>query len=76
MAVIKKETARIEVLDAHGSKLQVVEYQDFHSTTYLDGKSDVRPGLKYYENMNREKLNVQSETQFQVIKTGEILTRI
>jgi hypothetical protein len=32
MAVIKKETARIEVLDAHGSKLQVVEYQDFHST--------------------------------------------
>ncbi len=76
MAVIKKETARIEVLDAHGSKLQVIEYQDFHSTTYLDGKSDVRPGLKYYENMNRERLNVVSETEFQVTRTGEVLTRL
>lgn len=76
MTVTKKETARIYVRDAHGSRLQVIEYQDFHSTTYLDGKSDVRPGLKYYENMNRQKLNVQSETQFIVASTGEILTRI
>ncbi len=76
MAVIKKETARIAVRDAHGSTLQVIEYQDFHSTTYLDGKSDVRPGLKYYENMNRERLNVVSETEFQVTRTGEVLTRL
>lgn len=71
-----KEVERIYVTDSHGSKLQVICYQEFHVHPLLDGTQDVTPGLKYYEDMNRNKVNKLSDKEFQVVRTGERLTRI
>lgn len=71
-----KEVERIHVIDAHGSKLQIICYQEFHTEQLLDGSRTVSPGLKYYEDMNRNKVNKLSDKEFQVVRTGERLTRI
>lgn len=68
-----KEIERIYVKDAHGSKLQVIKYQEFIVSDSLNGRT-VQPGLAYYEDMNRNKLNRRADGSFVVVRTGEVLT--
>lgn len=69
-----KEVKRYSVLDAHGSKLQIICYQEYLPAGTLDNPNAVVPGLQYLEDMNRNKVNQISESQFQVVTTGELLT--
>jgi len=71
-----KEIDRFQVTGEKDPNVQyLILYQEYIVTNDEDGRS-VIPGFQYIENMLGQKVNMISDTQFEVPATGEVLTRV
>lgn len=73
---IIKEVDRIKVTGIDKPTIrELIVYQEFIVDHDEDGESHT-PGFKSIETLLRQKVNMISETQFEIVSTGEILTRV
>lgn len=75
---IKREVARTVVTDAHGSRSQVVTYQE---QVVVPPSLDNSPGeeipqFTWHDDMSRNRLARKSEAEFLNEKTGEVFTKV
>lgn len=73
---ITKEVSRIKVTGIDKPTVrELVVYQEF-IVDHDEGGESLTPGFQYLETMLHQKVNMISDTQFEIISTGEILTRV
>lgn len=76
MQKITKEVERIKVTGQDKPTVrELIVYQEFIVDRDEDGVSHI-PGYQFIQTMLREPVNKISATQFEIVATGELLTKV